>query len=328
VAKTVVVGGSSASSSVILASSINPSRALSSTVLSVTVSGASPSGYVQFRDGSTNLGGPVALLDGTAQIIWSWSVVGTHAITAEYSGDATHAASTSGVLTQVVNAYLSTTTASVQYYNLTTGGTVQAGQPWMARASVTGASPTGSVHFYAGPWDLGVAPLQNGQAVLPDIIALRVVGLYSLSAVYTGDANNTASTSTNPVSVPVTKAFTVVELTGAAVTAAAGQPLTFLATVIGPDPGGLVQFMVDGVNFGAPVIMVGREAQLTISTLATGAHAITAVYSGDLNNLGSTSTQLGVTITASTGDVPTLPEWAAVLLGLTLLARVARSGRR
>jgi N-acetylneuraminic acid mutarotase len=328
VAKAVVVGGSTTSSSVVLASSVNPSRVLSNTVLSVTVAGASPTGYVQFKDGGANLGGPVPVMDGTAQRIWSWPVVGTHAITAEYSGDANFAASTSGVLTQVVIPYLSTTTVSAQFYIPPSGGDVYAGGPWTARASVTGASPTGSVHFFAGAWDLGVATLQNGQAVLPDIIALRLTGVYSLSAIYSGDANNTASTSTNPVSVTVVRAFTVVELTGSSATAAAGESLTFLATVIGPDPGGLVQFKLDGVNFGSPVIMVGRVAQLTTSALPIGAHNLTAMYSGDQNNLGSTSTQLVVTIAAPTGDVPILPEWAAVLLGLLLLATVRRSGWR
>ncbi len=71
--------------------------------------------------------------------------------------------------------------------------------------------------------------------------------------------------------------------------------MTFTANVTtsGGTPTGTVQFK-DGVNnLGSAINCVPGggnicTAQFSISTLATGAHAITATYSGDTNFLGST----------------------------------------
>ncbi|MHB8535748.1 MAG: protease pro-enzyme activation domain-containing protein [Sulfuricaulis sp.] len=70
----------------------------------------------------------------------------------------------------------------------------------------------------------------------------------------------------------------------------AGQPVTFTATVTGNSPTGTVQFLVNGVNFGSPVQLVNGVATLTTSQLTvTGTDSITAVYSGDANNAGSST---------------------------------------
>lgn len=63
-----------------------------------------PTGSVQFRDGAAPLGAPLALgADGTATFATDQLAVGTHAITAVYSGDADNATSTSAALAQIVN---------------------------------------------------------------------------------------------------------------------------------------------------------------------------------------------------------------------------------
>jgi len=75
----------------------------------------------------------------------------------------------------------------------------------------------------------------------------------------------------------------------------AGQSVTFTATVTGNSPTGTVQFQINGVNFGSPVQLVNGVATLTTSQLTvTGTDTITAVYSGDGNNAGS-STATGFT---------------------------------
>jgi hypothetical protein len=56
---------------------------------------------VTFYHGSTSLGS-VGLNRGTAILSVSTLTAGPHAITATYNGDATHAPSTSPILTQVV----------------------------------------------------------------------------------------------------------------------------------------------------------------------------------------------------------------------------------
>lgn len=75
----------------------------------------------------------------------------------------------------------------------------------------------------------------------------------------------------------------------------AGQPVTFTATVTGNSPTGTVQFQINGVNFGSPVQLVNGVATLTTTQLTiTGTDIITAIYSGDTNNAGS-STVTGFT---------------------------------
>jgi hypothetical protein len=68
-----------------------------------------------------------------------------------------------------------------------------------------------------------------------------------------------------------------------------GQPDSFTATVApavpnGAVPTGSVQFQVDGVKLGGPVVLsAGSALSPSVDTLAPGSHTVTALYSG--NNL-------------------------------------------
>ena len=98
-----------------LASSANPSISGQSVTFTATISTAgttSPTGTVQFFDGSTLLGtGALRTASGvtTATFTTSTLAVGTHAIMAVYGGDSNDMGSTSAVLSQVVNATASST---------------------------------------------------------------------------------------------------------------------------------------------------------------------------------------------------------------------------
>ncbi len=70
--------------------------------------------------------------------------------------------------------------------------------------------------------------------------------------------------------------------------------MTFTATVApfaGSGETGTVQFMDGATSLGSPVAVDGATgiASLATSALATGSHSVTAVYSGDSNFSGSTS---------------------------------------
>lgn len=79
-----------------VSSSVNPSEFGQSVTFTATVtsSGGTPAGTVQFKDGSSNLGSPLTLTAGIAQLSTSSLASGTHTITAEYSGDTNFIAST------------------------------------------------------------------------------------------------------------------------------------------------------------------------------------------------------------------------------------------
>ena len=88
-----------------LTSSFNPSTAGQAVTFKATVSFIAATGTVTFKDGTTTLcGGGVAVVAGIANCTVSNLAVGSHSITAQYSGDSTYSTSTSGTVVQVVNA--------------------------------------------------------------------------------------------------------------------------------------------------------------------------------------------------------------------------------
>jgi len=86
--------GTLASSTSSVSSSRNPSNLTESVTLTATVSGSSPTGTINFKDGASVICGAVPLVSGQATCTTSTLVVGAHAITADYSGDPANTAST------------------------------------------------------------------------------------------------------------------------------------------------------------------------------------------------------------------------------------------
>jgi len=155
--------------------------------LSVSISGNAPGGTVQFFDGSTPLGSPAAVSNGTASLSTNTLVAGSHVISAAYSGDAQNAPSTSAG----VNINIAKFSATVALGSSLPSSTV--GQSVTLSASITGVSPGGTVQFMEGSSLLGTASVNGGVASLP--IATLSAGTHSITAVYSGDANNSASNS-------------------------------------------------------------------------------------------------------------------------------------
>ncbi len=95
------------------------------------------------------------------------------------------------------------------------------------------------------------------------------------------------------VQVTVTKADTTTTVTSSANPSVFGQPVTFNATVTptGGIPTGTVAFLDGGSPIGTGTLS-GDIATFTTSALAVATHTITAVYGGDGNSNGSTSTTL------------------------------------
>ena len=107
----------------------------------------------------------------------------------------------------------------------------------------------------------------------------------------------------------------------------AGQPVTFTATVTGNSPTGTVQFQINGVDFGSPVQVVNGVATFTTTQLTvTGTDTITAVYSGDTNNAGS-STATGFTEIVTLGHDGDINGDAVVDVVDVMLAQQIALGR-
>jgi hypothetical protein len=92
-----------------LSSSANPATSgaaitFSAAVKATGAGSGSPSGTVTFRDGAAVLGSAALDTSGTALLTAPSLAVGSHSITAAYSGDASFAASASAALTETVKA--------------------------------------------------------------------------------------------------------------------------------------------------------------------------------------------------------------------------------
>jgi PKD repeat protein len=181
-------------------SSLNPSGLGAAVTFTATVTGSAPTGSVGFAaDGSTLTGcGAVAVPAGgastkTATCSTASLAIGTHSITAAYSGDASNTGSVSVSLSQVVKAASSTTLTM----RLAADGLAELAK---FTASVTGVNPTGSVNFT----DSGISITGCGAVALTGSGSTRTAvcrtwslseGTHSIVAHYGGDASNTASTS-------------------------------------------------------------------------------------------------------------------------------------
>jgi CSLREA domain-containing protein len=156
----------------------------------VTSTVGTPSGSVQFYADGSALGSPVALSNGQASLSTSALAVGTHPITATYSGDTNHNGSTSNTIDHVVNPADTTTTIASALNPSIVGQAVT----FTVAVTATIGTPTGSVQFYADGSALGSpVALSNGQASLST--SALAVGTHPITATYSGDTNHNGSTS-------------------------------------------------------------------------------------------------------------------------------------
>jgi hypothetical protein len=148
-----------------------------------------PTGYVTFYDGSNSLGNCNLSSDGSASFSIGNLGIGNHNITVVYSGDDNNDGSTSGAVTQTVNATSTATSLSSSF------STSVFGQSVTFTANVTPNTATGTVTFKDGSKSLGTATVSNGSASFS--LNTLAVGSHSLTAVYSGDANDSSSTSSS-----------------------------------------------------------------------------------------------------------------------------------
>jgi Bacterial Ig-like domain (group 3) len=287
---TQTVNTSLISTTTALTSSLNPSTFGQMVTFTATVSPAAATGTVQFFDGANSLG-TIPLSSGTASFSTAAPAVGSHAITAAYSGDSSYAASTSSVLTQTVNASsISTTTALASSPNPSTYGQSVG---FTAFVSSSSGTPTGTVIFRDGATTLGSSALDAGGFATLSVSSLSA-GTHTVTAQYNGDS--TFSGSTSPaLSQTVNKANATTTLTSNRNPSNNQQPVTFTATVSPSTATGIVQFF-DGATLLGSAPLSGGVASLTTTSLSGGSHPVTANYVGDGNYNGSTSAVLTQTV--------------------------------
>jgi S-adenosylmethionine/arginine decarboxylase-like enzyme len=295
-----------ASTSIVVVSAVNASVSGQSVTFTATISSSppgagTPTGTVQFLIDGSNAGGPLIVSNAGGETTASFSTatltVGTHTVTASYSGDDNFAGST-GSLTggQVVNKANTSTAVTSSAAPSVFGQTVT----FTATVTVSGlgstavANPTGVVMFSDGATSIGQGILSSagGTTTARFSTSSLTVGSHTITALYGGDTNFTTSTRT--LAQTVGKATSSVVVASAVNPSAFGQGVTFTATVIGTGtPTGVVTFSDGVTSIGQGTLSTAGGATTTsfsTSSLTVGGHTITASYGGDGNFLGSTRT--------------------------------------
>jgi hypothetical protein len=291
-------------------SSVNPSvsgEGLSylASVTAVAPAAGTPTGSVGFLDGASTIAGCGAqpLVAGTASCNVTYAGVGTHPITAVYTGDPNFTTSTSPILTQAVNPGATSTVVTPSVNPSVSGESVSYTATVSAVTPASG-TPTGTTEFLDGAAAItgcGAQPLFAGVASCDVVYA--GVGSHAITVVYSGDPNFAGSTS-SVVTQTVNPATTSTSLASSVNPSVTGQTVTITATVSVNTPGsgvptGTVSFEDDSTTIAgcAAEPLTGTGFATCADTfVAARAEAITAVYSGDGNFISSTSPILTQTI--------------------------------
>jgi hypothetical protein len=265
------------------ATQINAGQSVTFNVTVAAAAGSTPSGTVTLLDGTTSIG-TAALSNGTAAFTIATLAAGTHSITASYAGDAADGSSTSSAVSIQVNtaAGLQTTTVTLA----ASAPTAVSGQSITLTATIVPAAATGTVTFLDGNTSMGSASLTSGKGMHP--LSTLSVGTHSLSAAYSGDAADSASTS-NVVTVTITVpqspspapspdyGFT---LSSGTLTVAQNTPGS-LTVKVAPENGfsAALSFACSGLPSGwgcsfAPATLSGSAPQSTTMTVSTTSSAL------------------------------------------------------
>ena len=285
----------------VLSSSVNPSVygqpvTVTANLIQGSSTGPAPTGTVTFSiDGTTE---PPTALSGTSATLALPPAlgVGTHTVTATYSGDANYPVQTATALTQTV------TQAATSTMLASSANPSAVGQPDTFTATVdplapgTG-TPTGTVTFTVDGIAQSPVAVASGSASLA--LENLAPGAHTVTAAYSGDTNYAASTS-GTLTQAVNQVTATVILTSSADPSVTGQGVTVnvaVAPVAPADtvPTGTVTLAIDGTAL-PPAALVNGSAAVTLPALAVGAHSITATYSGDGTYASATAPALTQTV--------------------------------
>jgi hypothetical protein len=219
-------GGTSTTTT--LASSLNPSTAGASVTFTATVTGSAPTGSVNFKDGGTSISGCTSsALAGTGNTRTSTCVtsslaLGTHSISASYSGDIGNTSSNSAAVSQLVNA-----TGSTNFALASNGGIAS------ASSVLSGGYPVAAVNDNArsgANWGSGGGWADATPGSFPDWVQINFNGSKTIDrvVVYTVQDNYT-----NPVEPTDSLTFTQYGITDFTVQGWNGSSWVTLATVSG-----------------------------------------------------------------------------------------------
>ncbi|MGB8260632.1 MAG: Ig-like domain repeat protein, partial [Terracidiphilus sp.] len=261
-----------------------------------------PSGTVTFTLDGTTVGTPTVTpgSPSTASVTITTLTPGSHNLAATYSGDTFYNSSIAPNVTITVGKSPTTTVITPATTTPTAGSSLQ------VTASVTtsnpgSTTPSGTVNFTLDGVSQQVQSVTAGTPSTATVtLPVLSAGTHSLGGTYSGDNYYATSTAT-PVSLTVAKGSTITTVTASPATLSPEMTETLTATVtpVNPVTGtiytitGTVTFYDNGATVLGKAVLTSNTAAISgISLSGSINHAITAVYSGDSNWTGSTSTPL------------------------------------
>jgi uncharacterized repeat protein (TIGR03803 family) len=264
-----------------------------------------PTGTVTFYANSTKIG-TVTLVDGTATLVWTSEgslAPGTYNITADYSGDSTHAASTSKAASFTVRGPITTATSVsapatvVKPANVTFNVTIS--EP--GDTYTNDPAPTGTVKFTVGTGTLAVVNVVNGTATLTVSSAYPNPGTYPIVATYSGDMDHTSSSKTFDIKVESSSDLVSATAITTPSSVPQGSTSTFTVTVTGNSgaPTGTANIVVAASAADNPYLVLdtvklnagqGSWTFKAPANLKPGTYYVYATYPGDSTYGSSKST--------------------------------------
>ena len=271
----------------------------SSDTLSFSGLPANATGSVVFTSGGTTLCTVSDVTAATSCTTPTTLAVGTYPVTATYSGDSNTTGATSSTTFDVTHNGSASFTAGSSDPSVVYGSA--------DTLTFSGLTPgaTGSVTFTAGGTTLcTVADVTTASScTTPTTLA---VGTYPVSATYSGDANNTAATSTT--TFDVTTAATTITAGRSDASVSYGSPDTLSFSGLPANATGSVVFTAGGHTLCTVTDITTATSCTTPTTLAAGTYPVSATYSGDANTTGATATTTfdvtaaATTVTADASD--------------------------
>jgi large repetitive protein len=255
-------------------------------------------GAVTFFDGATVLQKGAAVdAFGNATFTTSTLSIGTHTITASYTGDTTHNDSSSQPIIETVDEQTSISL-------LASGTSVRSGSSVTLTASVAAVNggtvpPDGSVTFYDGQTLLAATGIDAN--VSATYTASKLVdGSHTITAVYSGDATKYVLPATSQPTTVSVLADSRVTLTSSSNPSAYGTAVTFTAAVSTSGttfPTGEIDLLDGSVQIEAVNLSANAtQATFAMSSLTAGTHNLTATYKGNQGLLASTSPLLAQSV--------------------------------
>ena len=194
---------------------------------------------------------------------------------------------------------------------------------YLALPSVTSISPNsgpaagGTSVTITGSNFAGATAVRFGATAAASFTVTSATSISAISPAGSGTVDVTVSNSSGTSATGSADQFTyglisaTTALSSSRNPSSVGQLVTFTAKVTGLSPQGTIAFYDGAAQLGTVALASGTST-FTTATLAEGIHSITARYSGDANNVASTSAALTQTVSVRTDSMKLRQLQAAV----------------